>query len=332
MGLKDNLVPAVIIGAALIGGSMFLGGKGSKAAAPTTVAGATATSEGSSTSGPSTSEGEETTTTLESGEPTTSVADGVTTISPPEGGPTATAEGSAATTTVAGAIPLPDWSYGGPTGPKGWGALAGDEACAKGTEQSPIDIASTTPIGLIDPIFSYRPVRATIVNTGRAIEARLAAGAGMSLDGIAFPLETVVVHTPSEHELKGVPFPLELQFVHRAKTGEIAIVAVLFSAGAANPALDELIATMPAQSGSSKPLATPLDLGALLPPDSLGIRYFGSLTTPPCTEGVRWVVMNTVASASKDQIDKLTAMFPNNVRGVQPLNGRTVLIDSASGA
>jgi carbonic anhydrase len=219
------------------------------------------------------------------------------------------------------------WSYGGEGAPQNWGKLDKEFAtCASGRNQSPIDLAKFThgdlkPLGL-----DYRAGTAEILNNGHTVQVNYRPGSFLTAGGRRFELKQFHFHAPSENTFAGRHFPLEGHLVHADKDGKLAVVAVMFSEGAANPLLAALWKTMPASEGDKKALAESGNALQLLPAERDYLQFTGSLTTPPCSEGVLWLVIQKPATASKAQLEAFskTMGFANN-RPVQPLNARQVL-------
>ena len=218
------------------------------------------------------------------------------------------------------------WSYTGDTSPENWAKV--DKKyfmCAEGKNQSPINLtrfadAKLPPIG-----FNYHLVSTQMLDNGHTEQVNVKKGSSITVDGIKFDLKQFHFHTPSENNINGKSFPLEAHFVHASKDGELAVVAVMFREGAENIALNELWAQMPTKVGEHK-MIDAKHLDALLPKERDYYRYNGSLTTPPCTEGVRWIVMKKPVTISKAQIKKFEkVMHMHNNRPLQPLNARVIL-------
>ena len=222
------------------------------------------------------------------------------------------------------------WSYDGATGPAEWGTLDSTyAACVDGTKQSPIDLSGAKGADLPDLVFHYEPATGSIVDNGHTIQVDVKAGDTVTTDTGTFTLVQFHFHGPSEHTIAGKSFPLEVHFVHKDAAGKLAVVGVLVAEGAANPAFDALIASLPGDANKPKTLAAPIDVSAMLPAIQATYRYTGSLTTPPCTEGVSWNVMAQPITMSKAQIAALTGAFeePNN-RPTQKLGTRPLLVDT----
>lgn len=221
----------------------------------------------------------------------------------------------------------PHWSYTGPTGAKHWAELdAGYKTCALGKHQSPIDIrtdkakrADLKPIG-----FAYAAAPATVVNNGHTVQVNLPAAGQIELDGVPYKLLQFHFHTPSEEKVNGKAYPLVAHLVHQNAEGKLAVVAVLFKPGRENAALKLVFEALPAKAGESRELAAPLDVAALLPAQQSYWAFTGSLTTPPCSEDVRWQVLKTPVEVSPAQLAAFRQLYPMNARPVQPLNGRVV--------
>ena len=218
----------------------------------------------------------------------------------------------------------PHWSYDGKSGPPMWGTL--DPAwstCQSGTAQSPIDIepkaGSASPI-----VFRYKPTAATVVDNGHTLQVNLAAGSSIEIDGQPYALVQFHFHTPSEHTIAGEHYPMELHLVHKDAAGKLAVIGVLYDAGADAKALDTVWAKWPRKVGVEDKLKKPFDPTQLLPATRTVFRYTGSLTTPPCSEGVVWNVMRRTLSDGKPYLDAFGRHYPHNSRDVQALNERKI--------
>ena len=217
------------------------------------------------------------------------------------------------------------WGYEPHDGPARWGTLdPAFDACDLGREQSPIDLSGGRSADLTPVEFDYRRTRIAIANTGRTIQVNPDPGSGLVLDGVRHELQQLHFHHGNEHTVDGVRLPLEMHLVHRSHRGSLAVVGVLFEAGAANEALAPIWAQLPPEPGAPRAAQDPVDLAAFLPACRTTWRYRGSLTTPPCTEGVAWVILTEPLTLSADQIDAFAAIHPNNRRPVQPLGDRVL--------
>ena len=230
--------------------------------------------------------------------------------------------------TTSGAMTVPAatrWGYAPHDGPARWGTLdPAFRACALGREQSPIDLTGGCNADLSPVEFDYRRTRIAIENTGRTIQMKPDPGSGIVLDGVRFELQQFHFHHGSEHTVGGVRLALEMHLVHRNDGGSLAVVGVLFEEGAANRALAPIWAQLPREPAASIVARGSLDLAALLPAGRTTWRYRGSLTTPPCDEGVAWVVLTEPLTLSAAQIDAFAALHPNNCRPLQPLGERVL--------
>lgn len=220
------------------------------------------------------------------------------------------------------------WGYHGENGPDFWGGLRDEYAsCASGTEQSPIDLGSATPDQLAELIIDYRRGMVSIADNGHTVQADVASAAAgsnsITVEGTRYELVQMHYHTPSEHTIDGLFAPAEVHFVHRSSAGELAVVGVMAVRGeTTNSAWAPYIDAM----GADGAVDVDLDWPALLPADTTTVRYPGSLTTPPCSQGVRWMVMRNPVEFSAEQLAALVAVHGDNSRPTQSLNGRIPLI------
>lgn len=223
------------------------------------------------------------------------------------------------------------WGYDGDQGPVNWGALSPEFVlCGDGMAQSPVDIRDASALDLVDIEVHYNDAAGAIINNGHTIQVDVAAGSAIMYNGISYDLLQFHFHAPSEHTIDGEAAPMEIHFVHRdANSGALAVVGVMLSEGAAdNQAYAAVFKAMPADAGEPQALSSPLALDALLPESRAYYTYQGSLTTPPCSEIVRWLLLDTPVELSADQIAAYTAIYDGNARPVQPLGRRDLLRDS----
>jgi len=218
------------------------------------------------------------------------------------------------------------WSYSGEGAPANWGKIDPRfTTCSNGVNQSPIDLTGFTESELPAIAFNYNLTSSDILNNGHAIQANVKNGSSITVDGKVFRLKQFHFHNPSENNINGKSFPLEAHFVHANDAGELAVVAVMFEEGEENKALTELWAKMPQNVGDTNPIDAK-NLDALLPKDRDYYRFNGSLTTPPCTEGVRWLVMKNAITLSATQIEMFKkVMHHHNNRPIQATNARVIL-------
>lgn len=221
----------------------------------------------------------------------------------------------------AGADTGAEWKWGGDLGPSHWGSLDPSFAlCDTGRRQSPVDLTGAQHAPTSALRLAYHHATFRTVDNGHTIEAEVEGRAGgIVLGSTRYELVQFHFHAPSEHTLAGRGYAMELHLVHRAADGRLAVIGVLIREGGENAALAELFEHVPAKGAAGE---LELDPSALLPPDRAGYRYEGSLTTPPCTEGVRWIVMREPIELSAGQLLAFKHRYFGTVRPVQPLNGR----------
>jgi carbonic anhydrase len=220
------------------------------------------------------------------------------------------------------------WGYSGEGAPKNWGKLDPNfAACASGKSQSPIDLGKSTKSDGKAVEFDYKKGTAEIVNNGHTIQVNYLPGSTITVDGQRYELKQFHFHAPSENTINGKHFPMEGHLVHADKDGKLAVVGIMFSEGAANPLLASLWKEMPGKADEKHALADPQNALDLLPAERHFYRFAGSLTTPPCSEGVSWLVVTTPVTASKAQVAAFAkTMGHANNRPVQPLNARQVVL------
>ena len=222
----------------------------------------------------------------------------------------------------------PHWSYEGKENPAKWGEIDKEFAtCKIGKEQSPIDIqsksAAKAALAPIKP--AYKASGGDLINNGHTIQVNLADGGAATVPAGQYKLLQFHFHTPSEEKMDGQNFPLVAHLVHRNDAGKLAVIGVLFKSGKENAALKDIFAKLPAKEGKA-PLAANFDTAALLPKSLAYYSFNGSLTTPPCSEGVAWHVLKEPVEISPAQVAAFQKIFKMNARPVQPLNGRVVQV------
>jgi carbonic anhydrase len=221
----------------------------------------------------------------------------------------------------------PHWGYKGSTGPTHWSKMESEFAsCGVGREQSPIDIRNdAVQAADLPPIaFSYKLTPLSIVDNGHTIQVNVAPGSSIDVAGHRYELAQFHFHRPSEESIDGKRHSMVAHLVHKDAQGRLAVVAVLLSDGALNPMVATLWANLPAHGGESAPTGVQIDPADLLPADRGYYTFAGSLTTPPCSEGVTWFVLKNPSTLSSGEIERFASLYPMNARPVQPLNGRTV--------
>ena len=217
------------------------------------------------------------------------------------------------------------WAYEGRGGPENWGKLSPDNGlCASGTRQSPIDIRDGIGVDLPAITFSYRPSFFRIIDNGHTIQASLSDNR-ISLLGKDYELIQLHFHRPSEERINGRNFDMVAHLVHKSYDGQLAVVAIMMERGGEHPVIQTLWNYLPLERNKDVfPPGVPIDLGRLLPEKRDYFTYMGSLTTPPCTEGVLWLVMQKPIQISSEQIGIFSRLYPNNARPIQPQNGRLI--------
>jgi carbonic anhydrase len=223
----------------------------------------------------------------------------------------------------------PHWSYKGENGPSHWGELADEYLmCSRGVNQSPIDLVADIHTELPKLEFEYYSANVDEINNGHSIQQNIKPGSFLKIPGkgLKFELKQFHFHSPSEHTVNGESFAMEIHFVHANEEGALMVVGVLISEGEAHPVLGKLWAFMPQNPGETSQQPIGIEETNLLPPTRDYFSYAGSLTTPPCSEGVRWVVLKTPIEASAEQI----AIFKDRVgettnRPVQSHNARQII-------
>lgn len=215
-----------------------------------------------------------------------------------------------------------DWKFGDGTLGERWSTVnAAYALCDAGLNQSPIDLAQANARGDIELETHFGQADGVIALSDQKVQVDFAAGLGMSSGGKSFNLLQVHFHTPSEHAINGKRYPLVAHFVHATDAGELGVLGVMFEEGDDNPALAAIIGGVEKGKGT----AVTFDVNDLVPGELDIYRYMGSLTTPPCSEGVNWHVADAPLSASAAQIAALEARLGSSARSLQPLGGRLLV-------
>ncbi|MEI8327468.1 MAG: carbonic anhydrase family protein [Betaproteobacteria bacterium] len=199
------------------------------------------------------------------------------------------------------------------------------DLCERGQRQSPIDITATKQQALAPLQFDYRAAPLRIVNDGHTVRVRFANGSRLLIGRESLTLQQFHFHVTGGDRVRGEDFAMAMHFLHKSSAGQLVSLVVLFRLGAENAALAALLPSMPPRGQAERVVpALPVDPAQMLPREHGYYAYDGSLTAPPCTEGVRWIVLKTPLELSAAQVARLKQLFPNNARPVQPLNGRVV--------
>jgi carbonic anhydrase len=226
------------------------------------------------------------------------------------------------------APPTAHWSYQGKDGPLNWGRLdPAYKACAQGREQSPIDIRGAHLNKALQPIeFHYIAGPVTLENNGHTVRVRVNPGSYIVAGGVRYDLVEYHLHHPAEEAVKGKLADMDVHLVHRSADGKLAVLAVRLSESRdfPNATLATLWDHLPAAPGQSEKIADMVNPGGLLPGDRGYWTYMGSLTTPPCTEGVRWFVFEEPLSISREQLRAFAALYRINSRPLQDTHGRRI--------
>jgi carbonic anhydrase len=220
------------------------------------------------------------------------------------------------------------WSYEGGHGPEHWGAINGEySTCATGKEQSPIDIRGATPADLPPITFDYHSAPLAIVDNGHTIQVNVPAGGTITVGGRRYDLVQLHFHRPSEERIDGKGFAMVAHLVHKDAEGKLAVVAVLLREGTANQLVETLWNHLPMVKEQVRTdEGVRVSAERLLPADRGYYTFRGSLTTPPCTEGVTWLVLKTPVEVSSAQIATFAHLYSHNARPVQPRNGRVIRV------
>lgn len=233
------------------------------------------------------------------------------------------------------------WTYEGEKGPRFWSKLDPDfSLCTDGHSQSPIDIAKTSPASLPKLRAKFSPANLRIVhhehmadeiNNGHTIQVNYSEGDTMTIGNTNYELIQFHFHAPSEHTVHGKHYPMEMHFVHKSPSGALAVVGVFIEKGTHNAAFEPIFSNLPTQKGVESHFEhVQVNVDDLLPHSNKSYRYDGSLTTPPCSEGVKWIVMQSPIHLSAAQIHWFTSRIEGNNRPVQPLHHRMTVSDAVT--
>ena len=224
------------------------------------------------------------------------------------------------------------WGYQGAGSPSEWGKLSPEfVTCEAGHSQSPIDIHSGKKKLLSEPDntsieFNYQSAPLEVVNNGHTIQVNYPKGSSVKIDGQKYELLQFHFHTPSEHTVEGEAYPMEVHLVHQNRSGEYAVIGLLLKEGQDNQLMKKIWKEIPTTGVTKTVSDISVNASSFLPANQTHYSYRGSLTTPPCSEGVRWYVMKEPIEASQEQIEQFRAIYKLNARPVQPLHGRVIQI------
>ncbi|QWD78390.1 carbonic anhydrase [Polynucleobacter sp. MWH-Svant-W18] len=230
-----------------------------------------------------------------------------------------------ASSTVVFAAGGTSWGYEGKVGPDNWGNLSQEFAtCKVGQQQAPIDIPTMSATKATAPIkTNYKASAGEIINNGHTIQVALSDAGGANLSGVDYKFLQTHFHAPGEEKVDGKSYPFNAHLVHQSADGKLAVIGVFFKEGAENPVFKEVFAQMPDKEGKVA-LKGKIDPAGLLPKSLAYYSYAGSLTTPPCSEGVTFYILKTPMEMSKAQLEQFKKLYPMNARPTFPLNGRKI--------
>ena len=232
---------------------------------------------------------------------------------------------SAAATTEHGAAHPAHWDYAGSGGPEAWGQMKPEFAkCSSGSRQSPIDIRDGIKVNLDAVQFDYKPSGFRVIDNGHTVQVNVAAGNSIEVMGRRYELVQFHFHRPSEERIDGRQFDMVAHLVHKDIEGRLAVVAVLLDRGSAQPIVQSVWNNLPLEKGEELAARSTINLNELLPAERSYFTYMGSLTTPPCSEGVLWMVMKQPVQISGDQIGIFARLYPMNARPIQSAAGRLI--------
>jgi carbonic anhydrase len=232
---------------------------------------------------------------------------------------------------MAGQEPHPThWGYEAADGPIHWAELSSEFAtCNTGHEQSPIDIRNAKKADLPPIQFAYKPSPLRIIDNGHTIQVNYAPGSSITAARKTYQLIQFHFHRPSEELINSKAYDMEVHLVHADPDGNLAVVAVLLRKSDSNPLLKTIFTHLPKEKGREQSSDTTIDLNQLLPADRAYYNFRGSLTTPPCSENVNWIVFVNPMSISASELESFIDLYKHNVRPIQPLNKRTISVSES---
>ena len=217
------------------------------------------------------------------------------------------------------------WDYDGAQGPDAWGKLRPEYSkCASGQRQSPIDIRGGIAVDLEPIRFDYRSSAFSVIDNGHTVQVNVEPGNAITITGKRYELVQFHFHRPSEERINGRQYDMVVHLVHKDADGKLAVVAVLLDRGSAQAVVQSVWNNLPLEKGDEVRAGTRIDLAQLLPEDKRYYTYMGSLTTPPCSEGVLWMVMKQPVPISVEQVAIFSRLYPMNARPLQSASGRMI--------
>lgn len=217
-------------------------------------------------------------------------------------------------------INIPNWSYSGDTNPSQWGKLSSEfYLCEVGKNQSPINIENVQETRSIDLDFNYQPTPLSIINANYNMQVNYQPKSKIKINNHEYELLQFHFHTPSEHTINHKSSAMEIHLVHRNSQGELAVVGLMVEQGKSNALIDDIILYKVGKNDD--PI---INVADLLPNNKNYFTYNGSLTTPPCSENVKWIIFVEPIQASENQILAVQAFYETNARPVQPRNDRII--------
>lgn len=217
------------------------------------------------------------------------------------------------------------WSYEGEGGPLSWGKLSPANAkCDLGERQSPIDIRDGIRVDLDPLTFDYKSSQFSVIDNGHTIQVNMGAGNYINVSGRSYGLVQFHFHKPSEERINGRGSEMVVHLVHKDGEGKLAVVAVLIERGKAHPLIQSVWNNLPLEKNEAVNALSNMDLSQLLPKGREYYTYMGSLTTPPCSEGVLWLVMKETIEMAPEQLSIFSRLYPMNARPIQKHAGRLI--------
>ena len=217
------------------------------------------------------------------------------------------------------------WSYEGDSGPANWSKINVDWGkCGNGNRQSPIDIRDGMKVELEQISFDYHPSSFSVVDNGHTVQVGVSGGNYLTVQNRMFELQQFHFHRPSEERINGKAFEMVVHLVHRDAEGRQAVLALLLERGAPQATIQTVWNNLPLEKFETMQPSILLDPADMLPTRRDYYTYMGSMTEPPCSEGVLWLVMKQPVQASPAQMALFSRLYPLNARPVQPTNGRII--------